>query len=207
MIFTLEGGAPRLKPQRPKHAPVEHVSGQQGAARSLSRPPFRPKAKRKNRRCRPINRSRCRPPSPCRRNWARWQGPSIANPVPAAPHVRRLAREIGVDIHDVKGTGPGGRISEDDVKAHSKALLASAATAAQAPRGAQFAQPELARLHQVGKGRARLHPRRAAQDRRASCGKRGPPSRTSRRTIKPTSRSSSICARALLRKRRKPAAR
>ena len=47
-------------------------------------------------------------------------------PAPAAPHVRRLAREIGVDIHEVKGSGPGGRISEDDVKACAKALLTSA---------------------------------------------------------------------------------
>ena len=34
---------------------------------------------------------------------------------PAAPSVRRLARELGVDIYQVQGTGPGGRISEDDV--------------------------------------------------------------------------------------------
>lgn len=41
---------------------------------------------------------------------------------PAAPSVRRLARELGVEIDAVAGTGPGGRISADDVKAHSKAL-------------------------------------------------------------------------------------
>jgi len=46
-------------------------------------------------------------------------------PIPAAPHVRRLARELGVDIHNVLGTGPGGRISEDDVKAYAKSLLSS----------------------------------------------------------------------------------
>lgn len=45
-------------------------------------------------------------------------------PVPAAPSTRRLAREIGVDIAQVQGTGPGGRISIDDVKAHSKKLHA-----------------------------------------------------------------------------------
>lgn len=37
-------------------------------------------------------------------------------PVPASPSVRRLAREIGVDIYAVDGSGPGGRISELDVK-------------------------------------------------------------------------------------------
>ncbi len=38
--------------------------------------------------------------------------------VPAAPSVRRLARELGVDIHRVSGSGPGGRISVEDVKNH-----------------------------------------------------------------------------------------
>jgi pyruvate dehydrogenase E2 component (dihydrolipoamide acetyltransferase) len=42
---------------------------------------------------------------------------------PAAPSVRRLAREIGVEISDVKGSGPGGRISEIDVKAFAKKKL------------------------------------------------------------------------------------
>jgi pyruvate dehydrogenase E2 component (dihydrolipoamide acetyltransferase) len=36
--------------------------------------------------------------------------------VPASPATRRFAREIGIDIHAVKGSGPGGRISIDDVK-------------------------------------------------------------------------------------------
>jgi pyruvate dehydrogenase E2 component (dihydrolipoamide acetyltransferase) len=44
--------------------------------------------------------------------------------VPAAPIVRKLAREIGVDIYLVKGTGPGGRISEADVKAFAKGVFA-----------------------------------------------------------------------------------
>lgn len=50
-------------------------------------------------------------------------------PVPAAPSTRRLAREIGVDIAQVQGTGPGGRISIDDVKAHSKKLHTTRAAA------------------------------------------------------------------------------
>ena len=44
--------------------------------------------------------------------------------VPAAPFVRKLAREIGVDIYLVKGSGPGGRISEGDVKAFAKGAFA-----------------------------------------------------------------------------------
>jgi pyruvate dehydrogenase E2 component (dihydrolipoamide acetyltransferase) len=55
---------------------------------------------------------------------------------PAAPSVRKLAREIGVNIGEVPGSGPGGRISLEDVKAHAKRLLASrpAAGGAAGPR-------------------------------------------------------------------------
>src|SRR6516164_3997996 len=35
---------------------------------------------------------------------------------PAAPSVRRMARELGVDVNQVQGTGPAGRISVEDVK-------------------------------------------------------------------------------------------
>ena len=44
--------------------------------------------------------------------------------VPAAPTVRRFAREIGIDIGEVEGSGPGGRISIDDVKAHAARKMA-----------------------------------------------------------------------------------
>jgi len=50
------------------------------------------------------------------------QPPILKNSAPAAPSVRRLAREIGVDVNQVPGSGPGGRISLDDVKAFSKKL-------------------------------------------------------------------------------------
>lgn len=50
------------------------------------------------------------------------QPPILQNSAPAAPSVRRLAREIGVDINQVQGSGPRGRINLDDVKAFSKAL-------------------------------------------------------------------------------------
>src|SRR5262245_39265916 len=44
---------------------------------------------------------------------------------PAGPSVRRLAREIGVDINEVHGSGPGGRISDEDVKEHARRILSS----------------------------------------------------------------------------------
>jgi pyruvate dehydrogenase E2 component (dihydrolipoamide acetyltransferase) len=45
---------------------------------------------------------------------------------PASPSVRRLARELGVDINEVSGSGPKGRISDDDVKEHAKRIIVAA---------------------------------------------------------------------------------
>ena len=43
-----------------------------------------------------------------------------SRPVFASPSVRRFAREIGVDIRSVRGSGPGGRIDQGDIKRHSR---------------------------------------------------------------------------------------
>ena len=50
----------------------------------------------------------------------------------ASPSIRRFARELGVDLAQVTGTGTKGRVTEQDVKAHVKRLLTSGATAAPA---------------------------------------------------------------------------
>ena len=42
--------------------------------------------------------------------------PHREGPVPAAPSTRRLARELGVDLHEVTPTGPGGRVTAADVR-------------------------------------------------------------------------------------------
>ena len=42
---------------------------------------------------------------------------------PASPSVRRFAREIGADINAVPGSGPGGRISQEDVKKYVKSVM------------------------------------------------------------------------------------
>jgi pyruvate dehydrogenase E2 component (dihydrolipoamide acetyltransferase) len=63
--------------------------------------------------------------------------PPPAHPTaPAAPSVRRLAREIGVDIAQVTGTGPGGRITQDDVKDFAKKVMSSFGSAGQAAAAA-----------------------------------------------------------------------
>ena len=50
--------------------------------------------------------------------------------VAASPSVRRLARELGVDVHRVVGTGPYERITADDVKAFTKSIIKGKAVTA-----------------------------------------------------------------------------
>jgi pyruvate dehydrogenase E2 component (dihydrolipoamide acetyltransferase) len=81
--------------------------------------------------------------------------PSSDMPAAASPAVRRLAREIGVDINSVAGSGPAGRISQEDVKEHARRILSSVGSAgAGAPAGAVVARasrpmPDFARWGEV----------------------------------------------------------
>jgi pyruvate dehydrogenase E2 component (dihydrolipoamide acetyltransferase) len=59
--------------------------------------------------------------------------PAEITPVPAAPSVRRVARELGVDIRRVQGSGPGGRISEEDVKTYVRSRASRGGGAEPAP--------------------------------------------------------------------------
>ncbi len=149
VIFTLEGGAaPAVG--KVKHAPVEYVSEQHEARLSLQAamqaegkteaqvlPPDQPQAAAPG--------AFTMPPQ-----LGKVAGMEHRAPAPAAPHVRRLAREVGVDIHEVKGTGPGGRISENDVKAHAKSLVTHLAAARSAP-AVGIAEPQLPDFSKWGK--------------------------------------------------------
>ena len=53
--------------------------------------------------------------------------------VAAAPAVRRFARELGVDIHRVQGSGPSGRVLREDVETHRQAVAKPPVAAAQTP--------------------------------------------------------------------------
>jgi pyruvate dehydrogenase E2 component (dihydrolipoamide acetyltransferase) len=44
-------------------------------------------------------------------------------PVPAAPATRRLARELGLDLRLIKGSGPSGRVSNEDVRSFAAGSL------------------------------------------------------------------------------------
>ncbi len=65
---------------------------------------------------------------------------SPAGKAHASPSVRKFARELGVDIGAVTGSGPKGRILQSDVQAHVKAVIASGAAASSrsGPAGVGF---------------------------------------------------------------------
>lgn len=64
--------------------------------------------------------------------------------VPAAPATRRLARELGLDINQVKGSGPGGRVTPEDVHAFSQGTpVAGTAPATPAPSSVAASAPEV----------------------------------------------------------------
>lgn len=60
--------------------------------------------------------------------------------VPASPSVRRLARELGVPIDQVVGTGPSGRITKEDVRAFVRKRLSEVPARASLPRLPDFSR-------------------------------------------------------------------
>ncbi|KQP50642.1 branched-chain alpha-keto acid dehydrogenase subunit E2 [Methylobacterium sp. Leaf111] len=63
--------------------------------------------------------------------------------VHASPGVRRLARELGLDLSAVKGTGEKGRITKEDVKGHLTRSAAPAAAGTAAFQGGGMGIPEI----------------------------------------------------------------
>jgi pyruvate dehydrogenase E2 component (dihydrolipoamide acetyltransferase) len=97
-----------------------------------------------------LSMPRREPPQPTAVQQPVAEQPALAKPAaesrpqtgpaaPASPSVRRLAREIGVDVNEVQGTGPGGRITDEDVKEHARRILSSVGTALTRPAGAPAA--------------------------------------------------------------------
>jgi pyruvate dehydrogenase E2 component (dihydrolipoamide acetyltransferase) len=82
---------------------------------------------------------------------------------PAAPSVRRMARELGVDIGQVRGSGPGGRISIEDVKSHAKRVITDSTSARSAGTAAAVPLPEFTRWGEVDRQPMRAVRRKTAE--------------------------------------------
>ena len=79
---------------------------------------------------------------------------SSGHSVPASPSVRRFARELGIDISRVKGSGPGGRISDSDIKAFAKQTIQDKTTLgkpeyAEVPDFSQWGDVELQPMSRI----------------------------------------------------------
>jgi pyruvate dehydrogenase E2 component (dihydrolipoamide acetyltransferase) len=146
VIFTLEPGATsQSSSQRPSRAEDVHdharaafqaVIQSEGKTEEQALPPDQPQAAPVATFSMPLHLDRA-------------TGVEHRGPVPAAPHVRRLARELGIDIHNVPGNGPGGRISENDVKLYAKSMITAASGAG--PASTHVKQPALPDFGKWGK--------------------------------------------------------
>jgi pyruvate dehydrogenase E2 component (dihydrolipoamide acetyltransferase) len=139
-ILTVDGGSTAAAPAPAAPPPHEKAPAQEGAAPA---PPPQPQLEAAP--AAPTAASAAPPPSKVVdiNRGARPAAESHASDMPvaaASPSVRRMARELGVDISQVAGSGADGRISIDDVKAHAKRLIAAAALGA---TGAAFAAEPL----------------------------------------------------------------
>ncbi len=138
-----EKKAPEKKPEAPKK---EEAKTSEEPKRATEKPA---PAKAKERETTPPQepmegRAPSRPkPSPAA---AREEKTAEEGRVKASPVARRIAAELGVDLANVKGTGPEGRVTETDVRAASKSV------AAVADRGDAKAQPKPAPSIKAGEG-------------------------------------------------------
>ena len=67
----------------------------------------------------------------------------------ASPSVRKLARELGVDLVQVKGSGAKSRILHDDVKAFVKAILSGQSAAPSGPALPQVPKVDFAKFGEI----------------------------------------------------------
>ncbi|MGY6502595.1 MAG: dihydrolipoamide acetyltransferase family protein [Acidimicrobiales bacterium] len=89
-----------------------------------------------------------------------------AHPVVHSPLVRRIAAERGIDLDEVRGTGPGGAITRTDVEAHAPAAAPAEPAAPPAPPAATPSVPPPPRPDAARSGRVPSSPaarRRAAE--------------------------------------------
>src|SRR5204863_337200 len=92
---------------------------------------------------------------------ARAGGPMPGGPVAATPATRRLARELAVDLRTVHGSGPGGRVTDADVRAAVGGAPAASAPAAgrAAPARPAARAPARARRPRAARARRQGHAR------------------------------------------------
>ena len=150
LILTLETGGTAAEAPQPTQGP-DHAPGAAAAPPSVPSPtPLPPSAATA-----PAQATASIPTPPA----APDRGPARA--ALAAPSVRKLAREIGVDINTVRGSGAGGRVGLTDVKAHARRAMDPLRTGGE-PAGPP-ALPDFSRWGPIERAPIRSLRRTAAQ--------------------------------------------
>jgi pyruvate dehydrogenase E2 component (dihydrolipoyllysine-residue acetyltransferase) len=143
VIITIESGAPAgapakdepdaSRPKPPEQAPPREEQTPDLSAPEATRPPEQ----------HPVAEPAEQPGPP-----QQVPSPPAAAPKPgdrpvfASPSLRKFAREIGVDLGAIDGSGPGGRVTDEDVKRASRDRAPPSPTApAAGPRAAAEARP------------------------------------------------------------------
>jgi pyruvate dehydrogenase E2 component (dihydrolipoamide acetyltransferase) len=134
LVTFADNGAPAATPPAPSRAAAAPAARPAAGAAPTARP-SRSTAPATAPASAPASRPPTAAPTP--------ETAPAAGPVPATPATRRLARELGVDLHTVRGTGPGGRVLDTDVQAAagSPSGAAPAAPSAAAPMTGARPQP------------------------------------------------------------------
>lgn len=130
LLISLEADAPAEAAAASTKAPAAPPS-QPAAAKTEERPrPVEPPPQRVEPKPAPMVNpvpvavKASAPPAPPRE--------SNGGPAPAGPATRRFARELGVDLHNVHGTGAGGRISREDIVEAVRRMSAGETSSGQA---------------------------------------------------------------------------
>ena len=141
-----EKKAPEKKKEAGKKAAAEAASAddqeENGAAEKETKaaPPAGQEPQRETAKTRPTAKSSAAQTAGIQRATDDDDG---GEPVAASPAVRRFAREVGVDLRGVTGSGPGGRISREDVleavRGGNQATRRSGGTSATSTAGAPVA--------------------------------------------------------------------
>ncbi|MFB3920433.1 MAG: 2-oxo acid dehydrogenase subunit E2 [Terriglobia bacterium] len=158
LIITIEEGSAAKAEKRETPAPAAGTA-KPPTTPSPAKAPVAPKATE-----RPVKAAPAPPPAakplPAR-PAAEPKAPRVA--APATPSVRRLARELGVEIAAVTGTGPGGRIKEEDVKAYVKALMTRGGAAAPGAPTPAVPLPDFSRWGEIDRQPMRSVRRKTAE--------------------------------------------
>jgi len=139
---------PEEKPEEPEEP--EKEAAEQPVPKEPEEPEEAEKPAAPSREERPEEKPEERPPEPAERPAAEAREDAApqrraGGPVPAVPATRRLARELGVDLRAVEPSGPDGRVTDADVRAHAEGRRERPAAPAAAEAPAPAALPDFER--------------------------------------------------------------